>query len=71
MDDFNGGIADLNLLYGQAISELITRAIKDTPIRHTGYSGLMLPVLEDQLLAEVSTLVAAPPSQLLRGKDLG
>jgi uncharacterized protein (UPF0210 family) len=29
---------------------LITRAVKDVPVKQTGYSGLMIPVLEDSVL---------------------
>ena len=29
---------------------IITRAVKDVPVKHTGYSGLMLPVLEEVVL---------------------
>jgi uncharacterized protein (UPF0210 family) len=31
---------------------IITRAVKAAPVKQTGYSGLMVPVLEDNLLAE-------------------
>jgi uncharacterized protein (UPF0210 family) len=31
---------------------LITRALGEIPVRHAGYSGLMLPVLEDSILAQ-------------------
>ncbi len=31
---------------------IITRAVKSAPVKQTGYSGLMVPVLEDNLLAE-------------------
>jgi hypothetical protein len=31
---------------------LITAALRDIPVKHAGYSGLMLPVLEDSRLAE-------------------
>jgi len=31
---------------------IITNALKLVPVRHAGYSGLMLPVLEDTLLAQ-------------------
>lgn len=31
---------------------LITRALREIPVRHAGYSGLMLPVLEDTILAQ-------------------
>lgn len=31
---------------------VITRAVQSTPIKHVGYSGLMVPVLEDNLLAK-------------------
>jgi len=31
---------------------IITRAVQSTPIKQTGYSGLMVPVLEDNLLAK-------------------
>ena len=30
---------------------IITRAVQATPVRQTGYSGLMVPVLEDNVLA--------------------
>jgi len=32
-------------------SGIITRAVQSTPVKHTGYSGLMIPVMEDQVLA--------------------
>ena len=32
-------------------SGIITRAVQSTPVKHTGYSGLMIPVMEDRLLA--------------------
>jgi uncharacterized protein (UPF0210 family) len=32
-------------------SGIITRAVQSTPIKHAGYSGLMIPVMEDRLLA--------------------
>ncbi len=32
-------------------SAIITRAVQSTPVKHTGYSGLMIPVMEDNLLA--------------------
>jgi uncharacterized protein (UPF0210 family) len=31
---------------------IITRAVRSIPVKHTGYSGLMVPVLEDNLLAK-------------------
>lgn len=31
---------------------MITRAVQSTPVKHIGYSGLMLPVMEDSLLAK-------------------
>jgi uncharacterized protein len=31
---------------------LITRALREIPVKHAGYSGLMLPVLEDSILAQ-------------------
>jgi len=34
------------------IAALITRALKEIPVTHAGYSGLMLPVLEDSVLAQ-------------------
>ena len=30
---------------------IITRAVQSTPVKRTGYSGLMIPVMEDNLLA--------------------
>jgi uncharacterized protein len=32
-------------------SGIITRAVQATPVKHTGYSGLMIPVMEDTVLA--------------------
>jgi uncharacterized protein (UPF0210 family) len=34
------------------VAALITRALKEIPVTHAGYSGLMLPVLEDSVLAQ-------------------
>jgi uncharacterized protein (UPF0210 family) len=31
---------------------IITRALKEIPVTHAGYSGLMLPVLEDSIIAQ-------------------
>jgi uncharacterized protein (UPF0210 family) len=31
---------------------IITRAVQGTPVKRTGYSGLMIPVMEDKLLAQ-------------------
>lgn len=31
---------------------IITRAVKDQPVKHTGYSGLMIPVLEETVLTK-------------------
>ena len=31
---------------------LITAALRDIPVKHAGYSGLMLPILEDSRLAQ-------------------
>lgn len=31
---------------------LITHALRDIPVKHAGYSGLMLPILEDSVLAQ-------------------
>ncbi len=31
---------------------VITGALRDVPVKHAGYSGLMLPILEDTVLAE-------------------
>ncbi|HSY59354.1 MAG TPA: DUF711 family protein [Terriglobales bacterium] len=31
---------------------IVTRALKEIPVTHTGYSGLMLPVLEDSVIAQ-------------------
>ena len=28
----------------------MTRAVKDVPVKQTGYSGLMIPILEDSVL---------------------
>lgn len=32
-------------------SGIVTRAVQSTPVKRTGYSGLMIPVMEDPLLA--------------------
>jgi uncharacterized protein (UPF0210 family) len=32
-------------------SAIITRAVQSTPVKRTGYSGLMIPILEDNVLA--------------------
>jgi hypothetical protein len=34
------------------VASIITRALKEIPVTHTGYSGLMLPVLEDSVIAQ-------------------
>jgi uncharacterized protein len=34
------------------VAALITRALKEIPVTHAGYSGLMLPILEDSVLAQ-------------------
>jgi hypothetical protein len=34
------------------VAAMITRALKEIPVTHTGYSGLMLPVLEDSVIAQ-------------------
>ena len=48
MDSFTGGA------FGSPGTEtaagIITRAVKDVQVRQTGYSGLMIPVLEDTVL---------------------
>ena len=31
---------------------IITRAVQATPVKRTGYSGLMIPVMEDKVLAQ-------------------
>jgi uncharacterized protein (UPF0210 family) len=36
----------------ETASGIITRAVKDVPVKQIGYSGLMLPVLEDALLTK-------------------
>lgn len=33
-------------------ASIVTRAVKSLPVKHVGYSGLMLPVMEDKLLAQ-------------------
>jgi uncharacterized protein (UPF0210 family) len=35
-----------------ATAAIVTRALKEIPVTHTGYSGLMLPVLEDSVIAQ-------------------
>jgi hypothetical protein len=34
------------------VAAIITRALKEIPVTHTGYSGLMIPVLEDSVIAQ-------------------
>lgn len=34
------------------VAAIITRALKEIPVTHAGYSGLMLPVLEDSIIAQ-------------------
>jgi len=34
------------------VAALITRALREIPVTHAGYSGLMVPVLEDSVLAQ-------------------
>src|SRR5215471_18336669 len=36
----------------ETASGIITRAVQSTPVKRTGYSGLMIPVMEDNLLAK-------------------
>jgi uncharacterized protein (UPF0210 family) len=36
----------------ETASAIITRAVKDVPVLQTGYSGLMIPVLEDDVLTK-------------------
>ena len=44
---------------------VITRALKNIPVMHTGYSGVMLPVLEDSVIAKRWTEGRLSPSSLL------
>jgi len=34
------------------VAALITRALREIPVTHAGYSGLMIPILEDSVLAQ-------------------
>jgi len=34
------------------VAAIVTRALKEIPVTHAGYSGLMLPVLEDSVIAQ-------------------
>ena len=34
------------------VAALITRALREIPVTHAGYSGLMVPILEDSVLAQ-------------------
>jgi uncharacterized protein (UPF0210 family) len=36
----------------ETASAIITRAVKDVPVKQTGYSGLMIPVLEEKVLTQ-------------------
>jgi uncharacterized protein (UPF0210 family) len=36
----------------ETASGIITRAVQSTTVKHTGYSGLMLPIMEDNVLAK-------------------
>jgi len=47
------------------VAALITRAIRRTRLRRTGFSGLMLPVLEDSVLAQRTAERPAGLSELL------
>jgi uncharacterized protein (UPF0210 family) len=39
--------------YGSmTVAGIITRAVQGTPVKRTGYSGLMIPVMEDKVLAQ-------------------
>lgn len=58
-DEFSIGTAFENYLqapigsYGSMTAAgIITRAVQATPVQRTGYSGLMIPVMEDKVLAQ-------------------
>src|SRR5947208_3892676 len=36
----------------ETVSGIITRAVQSTAVKHTGYSGLMIPIMEDNVLAK-------------------
>jgi len=36
----------------ETASGIITRAVQSTPVKRTGYSGLMIPIMEDNVLAK-------------------
>ncbi len=36
----------------ETASGIVTRAVQSTPVKRTGYSGLMIPVMEDNVLAK-------------------
>jgi uncharacterized protein (UPF0210 family) len=36
----------------ETASGIITRAVQSTTVKHTGYSGLMIPIMEDNVLAK-------------------
>jgi uncharacterized protein (UPF0210 family) len=46
---YNAPVGSIGTL---TVAAIITRALRAIPVTHAGYSGLMLPVLEDSILAQ-------------------
>src|SRR2546427_989869 len=36
----------------ETVSGIVTRSVQSTTVKHTGYSGLMIPIMEDNVLAK-------------------
>jgi len=49
-DSDDPAAADLAIDILSQPSNRLTRAVKDVPVKQTGYSGLMIPVLEETVL---------------------
>jgi len=63
LEDFGGG--DFGAAGTLAAASALTRMLKRLPYAQVGYSGLMLPVLEDSVLAERASTGLASVSELL------
>ena len=63
LEDFGGG--ELGAPGTLAAASALTRMLKRLPLAQVGYSGLMLPVLEDSILAARASAGLASVSELL------
>ena len=59
------GVASFGAPGTLAAASALTQMVKRLPLAHVGYSGLMLPVLEDSLLARRTAAGLASVSELL------